>query len=128
MKRSVNERIKALRLALKLNQSDFANEIGVSASLVSTIERGETPSQGTIDLIVETYSVKESWLLTGAGEMTFERKKVSSDAPWKDEAFKHLKDEVTFYRNLLTQMAGGKGNFLQALNVTAQKRKLKYAS
>lgn len=120
MKQTVNERVKLLRSSLKLSQIEFAIEIGVSASLLSKIEAGEKPSQHTVDLICEKYSVPETWLNEGKGEMAFKKpvtKEPTSD-PYKDVLYKELKEQIAFYRDLLKQMAGGKPNFHKALNYT----------
>lgn len=67
----IRERIKELRLALKLNQTEFANKIGIKQSSLSDIENKKT---GTIDernirLICANYGVNEEWLRNGTGQM-----------------------------------------------------------
>lgn len=65
------ERIKALRKALGLNQTEFGKKLGLSTSAVSSIELGERPVQERhIKLILSEFpTVSESWLRTGDGEM-----------------------------------------------------------
>lgn len=66
----MEERIKQLRKALGLNQTDFGERIGISASGISKFEAGLTnPAESTIKLICATYNVDYRWLTTGQGEM-----------------------------------------------------------
>jgi len=66
----MEERIKQLRKALGLNQTDFGEKIGISASGISKFEAGLTnPAESTIKLICATYNVDYRWLTTGQGEM-----------------------------------------------------------
>lgn len=126
---TINDRVKALRAATGRTQNEFSNDLEVSLSLYSKIEVGANDvSPKLIDRIKEFYQVPHDWLVNGKGEMTFVKPAKQQFDPATDTLYKELKDQISFYRNLLTQMAGGKGSFLQALNVTAQKRKYKYAS
>lgn len=67
----MNERIKSLRKELKLNQTEFANSIGVTPSNISKIESGaiNTVTSSMIKLICNLYDVNEEWLRNGEGEM-----------------------------------------------------------
>lgn len=66
----MEERIKQLRKTLGLNQTDFGEKIGISASGISKFEAGLTnPAESTIKLICATYHVKRLWLETGQGTM-----------------------------------------------------------
>lgn len=67
---TINERIRALRKELKLNQSDFGKKIGMKQTSISTMEgNGATVTDQAINSICKTWSVNESWLRTGEGEM-----------------------------------------------------------
>lgn len=62
--------MKDLRKALSLTQGEFAEKIGVKQNTVATYEMGRAkPSDPTINNIVKTFNVNETWLRTGEGEM-----------------------------------------------------------
>ena len=66
----INERIRALRKALKLKQSDFGKQIGLTQTSLSMIERGaNTLTDKNIRLICSVFNVREEWLRTGNGNM-----------------------------------------------------------
>ena len=66
----MNNRLKEIRKALKINQKDFAAQIGIVQSGYSQIETGENALTGqNIKLICLIFGVNESWLRTGQGEM-----------------------------------------------------------
>lgn len=59
METRILRNVKALRAFLCLNQSQFAEQIGVSASLVSLLENGERePSAGFVAMICSTFHVQ----------------------------------------------------------------------
>ena len=66
----MHHRIRAARKALKLNQLEFANRIGLSQTALSMIEVGNNPiTNKNIKLICATFNVNEQWLRTGIGEI-----------------------------------------------------------
>lgn len=66
----MKDRIKALRKALSLNQTDFGSKIGVKQSAVAAYESGSrTPLDSVIVSICREFGVNERWLRTGEGEM-----------------------------------------------------------
>ena len=66
----MKDRIKALRKALSLNQTDFGSKIGVKQSAVAAYESGSrTPLDSVIVSICREFGVNERWLRTGQGEM-----------------------------------------------------------
>lgn len=70
MSDSINERVRALRKSLKLNQTEFGQRIGLKTSAVSKMEQdGSTVIDQNIRLICQTFHVSERWLRTGAGPM-----------------------------------------------------------
>lgn len=80
---SKGERLKMLRKALNINQSDFAKKISTTQGHISGIENGrKNLPDRTIKLIcLENWDgkiVNETWLRTGEGEMFIQ-------APEKDE-------------------------------------------
>lgn len=67
---SINERVKALRKALKLNQTDFGKRIGMKQTSISSMELpNATVTEQNIRIICATFGVNEAWLRTGTGEM-----------------------------------------------------------
>lgn len=70
MNDSVNERVKELRQALKLNQVDFGARIGLTGPAISRYESGTNGvSDSIILLICKEFGASEHWLRTGEGEM-----------------------------------------------------------
>lgn len=68
---SVGDRIKEVRKSLKLTQTQFAQELAISQTHISKIEKGtEHPSSTLVRLISVIYNIDESWLKTGAGSPT----------------------------------------------------------
>lgn len=65
----MNERIKKLRKALDLTQTEFGRRIGVKQNTVALIEGGRKTSDQTIFAICREFNVSEEWLRTGEGEM-----------------------------------------------------------
>ena len=66
----MKDRVRELRKSLKLSQTDFGRAVGVSLSAVQKWESGENVlSDAVILLICQKFSVSETWLRTGAGEM-----------------------------------------------------------
>lgn len=66
----MESRIKAIREANNLNQSEMAERIGVTVASISAYETGiRKPSNTTMAVICEKFDLNESWLRTGEGEM-----------------------------------------------------------
>lgn len=67
---TINERIKYIRKSKKLTMEMFGNRIGVNKTSISMIESGQNnPSRRTVRAICREFSVREDWLLNGAGEV-----------------------------------------------------------
>lgn len=63
----IGYRIKRIRKENNLNQSQFAQSIGISQGNLSEIEMGNSnPSSETLISIRVRYNVNLNWLLTGA--------------------------------------------------------------
>lgn len=70
----LNDRIKAIRAALKLTQAEFGKRLGLSQNYIWMIERGDrTPSDRTLMDLCREFSVNEVWLREGVGPMFVER-------------------------------------------------------
>lgn len=74
----MKDRIKALRKALKLNQTQFGEKLGLATTGISSIETGERAVQERhIKLILSAFpQVSEKWLRDGTGEMFTNRSDV----------------------------------------------------
>jgi transcriptional regulator with XRE-family HTH domain len=78
----LNERIKELRVYLKLTQSELGDKIGITRAAVSRIESGERSVTDQVFIsICREFNVNENWLRTGEGSMFVE-------VPEEDEFFK----------------------------------------
>lgn len=68
---TIGERVKEVRKSCGLTLEKFGAKIKIKAASVSLIERGiNNPSDQTISLICKEFHINESWLRTGAGEMS----------------------------------------------------------
>lgn len=67
---SINARVKAVRKAQHMNQSEFAAAIGLKQGGVSAMEQeGRTVTEQNIFVICQRFRVNRKWLETGEGEM-----------------------------------------------------------
>lgn len=65
---SVNNRFKEVRKRLGFNQKDFASELGISQTHVSSIENGkDNPSTSLLKLLSIKFNIDEEWLISGVG-------------------------------------------------------------
>lgn len=70
--KKVIERLKILRKTLKINQTNFAKQLGITQTAYSMIENGINPlSDRHIKVICSAFKVNENWLRTGDGDMFF---------------------------------------------------------
>lgn len=66
----MNNRLKQLRKALNLNQSDFGSKLGVTTSSISRLESGDNNlTEQMIKSICREFNVDYIWLTSGEGEM-----------------------------------------------------------
>ena len=66
----MKDRIKEVRKAMGMNQTDFGARIRAAQGTIAGYEIGSrVPSDTTILLICREFGVSETWLRTGAGEM-----------------------------------------------------------
>lgn len=64
------ERLRELRKTLKLNQTNFAKQLGMTQTAYSMIENGNNPlSDRHIKVICSSFNVNENWLRTGEGDL-----------------------------------------------------------
>ena len=65
----VGERIRAVRRALDLTQTEFGRRIGMKQNTIALIEGGRNTSDQTLKAICREFNVSEEWLRDGRGEM-----------------------------------------------------------
>lgn len=70
---SIGERVRFLRKELGLNQSQFAEKIGLKQAAIGLYENNQRGVADRIILLIcEKYGVREEWLRNGTGEMFVE--------------------------------------------------------
>lgn len=93
-------RLKNIRKALGLNQTDFAKHLGITQTAYSMIESGNRPlADKYVKVICSTFNVNETWFLTGEGEMF-------ASSPYEKEftaIFGHLTPETQQYLLLMAK-------------------------
>lgn len=63
----MNERLKLLREALGLTQTDFGNKLGLARNTIANYEGGlREPNDAILKLICKTFNVDYYWLSKGA--------------------------------------------------------------
>ena len=66
----MNDRLKELRKSLKLSQAAFGAKVGVSRDVINNFENGRVELKDNfIQLICLKFSINETWLRTGEGDM-----------------------------------------------------------
>lgn len=66
----MQNRLKKLRKELGLNQTEFANRLGLTQSTITLLEHGKTPiTDKHIKPICSVFNVNENWFKTGEGQM-----------------------------------------------------------
>lgn len=72
---NISDRIKMIRKGTGLNQTKFGEKLGVSRSVIKNIELNLNKNgipDNIIKLISCTFSINETWIKTGIGEMYIE--------------------------------------------------------
>ena len=66
---TIGDRVRDVRKTLSLTQKELSNALKMSENYVWQIEKGQRiPSDRTLDLICDKFSVNPVWLKTGIGE------------------------------------------------------------
>ena len=115
----MNERIKKLRKALNLTQQDFASKIGSVQNTITGYETGRrVPSNQVIALICREFSVSETWLRTGEGDMFIQRSRESELTAFVNDLLAEESD--SFRARLVTALARLKPEQWDALETVTQ--------
>lgn len=81
----MNARIRELRKNLGLSQTEFGERLGLKQTTIAGYEtRGRTPIDAVVSLICREFSVNETWLRTGDGDMFTTPSNSSLDALAKE--------------------------------------------
>lgn len=118
----MNNRIKEIRIALTLNQSDFAKRIGIGQAALSAQEKGiRNITDRTVSQICQEFNVNEDWLRTGEGEMFVQTATFSLDEYAQKKQLTELElDIIKSYMDLNKDVR-------QAILATAQQLFAKHA-
>lgn len=102
----MNKRIYQVRKNAGINQQEFADRLGITKNYVSLIETGgRTPSDRTLMDICREFSVNESWIRTGAGEMYQPKTRGQEIGEIVKAASQNDPEEsARFFQNLLSEM------------------------
>ena len=92
----ITPRVKILRQALGMSQTDFGAKIGVTRGVINNLDRGLTYLQDPLlSLICSVFNARREWLETGEGEM-FEPE--DAEAPFYDAMGIITNDEPDSFR------------------------------
>ena len=99
----MKDRIKEVRKALKLNQTEFGARLGIKQTTVAGYETGaKNPMDSVILSICREYNVNETWLRTGEGEMFVEKSRMDTIAEFAADLFN---TDMKFKRDLIEVLA-----------------------
>ena len=92
----ITPRVKILRKALGMSQTDFGAKIGVTRGVINNLDRGLTDLQDPLlSLICSVFNARREWLETGEGEM-FEPE--DAESPFYDAMGIITNDEPDSFR------------------------------
>ena len=98
----MQSRLKQIRKAIGLNQTEFGERIGVKQATVAAYECGaRNPLDTVIKSICREFDVNENWLRTGEGEMF---RKLTRDERIADFVADVLRDEPDSFRKRFISM------------------------
>ena len=99
---TINERVRYFRKeVLHMNQTEFANSIGMKQTGVSSFEKeGATVSEQTIKTICSVFNIREEWLRNGTEPMREEPETFSLDDFAKTHGVSDLELKIlkTYFR------------------------------
>ena len=99
----MKDRIKEVRKALKLNQTEFGARLGIKQTTVAGYETGaKNPMDSVILSICREYNVNEAWLRTGEGEMFVQKSRMDTIAEFAADLYN---TDMKFKRDLIEVLA-----------------------
>jgi transcriptional regulator with XRE-family HTH domain len=100
----INQRILEVRKALKMSQTEFGKEIGVSRGVINNIDLNVVPAKPLlIQQICKAYNVNETWLTTGEGEMFIKQSRTDEIAQFVGRTLATTED--TFQKRLIAALS-----------------------
>ena len=100
----MQSRIKAVRKAVGLTQSEFGERLGVKGNTVTGYETGlRAPSDAILLSICREFNVNEDWLRTGEGAMFLERSRDDELAAFFGDVLSGQPDD--FRRRLIAALS-----------------------
>lgn len=122
----MNSRIVEIRKSVDLTQDEFAKRIGLSRNFIWMIEKGERlPSDRTISDICREFSVNETWLRTGEGEMFIQLSRDAQITKFVGEALRG--ESPTDQQRFLNALLGATPEELHAIAEFAKRLGAEYA-
>jgi transcriptional regulator with XRE-family HTH domain len=74
LKSQIGERFRTFRESLRKTQKEVADELDIYQSTVTNIEKGKTfPKISYLTYLYERYGLNQNWLITGDGDMVFQK-------------------------------------------------------
>lgn len=112
----MNNRVRQIRDALGMNQSDFGNKIGIGQAGISAMEKGiRSVTERNIRLICERFNVNEVWFRTGEGGEKNMFNKVSDEDEYSLNLAKLTRSENEFVQNAVKFLANADPKQLEAM-------------
>ena len=116
----MNERLKIIRLKLKLTQDDFAKKINVTRSAISNYEKGTRNIMNRVIAdICREFNINEEWLRTGNGKMFKSRTREQEIGAFVNEVME-LNDD-SFEKKLVSALARLEPKDWECLETIAKK-------
>lgn len=98
----MKNRLKELRKTLKLTQKEFGENINISGSNISNLEKGNVNlTTRNINEICSFYNVNEEWFLNGKGDMFAE---LTKDDEFNILVGKLVAEEDSFKKRVIEEM------------------------
>lgn len=99
-----NERITMVRKELKMSQTEFGENIGVSRGVIKNIDDKKVLVKPLLlQQICKTYNVNETWLTTGEGEMFIKQSRTDEIAQFVGRTLADKED--TFQKRLIAALS-----------------------
>lgn len=122
----MNKRICDVRKSQNLNQQDFADKLGLTKNFISLLETGSRePSDRTIKDICREFSVNETWLRTGEGDMFVRLSRDAQITKFVGEALRG--ESPTDQQRFLNALLGATPEELHAIAEFAKRLAAEYA-
>lgn len=123
----MNNRLRELRKNhLKMTQKEFSARLGLSENFIWQVEKGDRePSDRTISDICREFSVNETWLRTGEGDMFVRLSRDAQITKFVGEALRG--ESPTDQQRFLNALLGATPEELHAIAEFAKRLAAEYA-